>query len=98
MANLILDCIPHLQCIMVQKASSASGGPGSLPLEMCLFPAHGRMNQGLRFNKVGVSELGPRVECSPSRGVGWQGFSPKSMKQRRSEIVTGKTPTRLPSI
>lgn len=56
MANLILDCIPQLQCVVVQKASSASGGPGSLPLEMCLLPALGLMSQGLRFNKVGVSE------------------------------------------
>lgn len=56
MADLILDCIPQLQCIMAQKASSASGGPGSLSLEMCLLLAHGLMSQGLRFNKVGVSE------------------------------------------
>lgn len=66
MANLILDCIAQLQCVMVQKSSLAGGGAGSLHLEMCFLSAQGGMGQVLRVRLVSwLSQLGPRVECSP---------------------------------
>lgn len=89
MANLILDYIAQLQCIVVQKSSVASGGAGSLSLAMCLLPAHAVMSQGLGVKKVGLSDLGPRVACSP---LTWSSMARLvSIPNRDDQIVLERT-------